>query len=437
MIELVGPLDGNFAWDGRQLYDEVAFHVGGPPLSTLRGAAASVHAGPAEAWRILRDPLGINKLFWAPCSDGRVALAARPRRLIDAGIPLEQVQAFPRGCVLDLTPSESRTEQLSILPEEWFSADRGPAPTIEATAEQIRSLLDGYLAALASAYPHARVFICLSGGLDSSGIATLARRHFPDLVGVSFDLKRRSSGPSEDRLAARRLAEDLRLPLLEATVTEDQLLEPIDTVLVEGVDWRDFNVHAALVNAALAAAIDEAVPTHDRRSPVIVLTGDLANEFLADYHEERYKDTTYYALPRLPTAALRTALVRGLDTCHREVGVFGAWRVAVVQPYAAAADAYLRLPADFLRRTDAKQHLCRMVFGQLLPDWVYARPKVRAQVGSAETGGGVLAACVDRGIDAAWLRRRFAKLHATDDQAALARFMRAGRYRTAIPLGGD
>jgi hypothetical protein len=57
-------------------------------------------------------------------------------------------------------------------------------------------------------------------------------------------------------------------------------------------------------------------------------------------------------------------------------------------------------------------------------------------VGSAETGGGVLAACVDRGIDAAWLKRRFAKLHETDDQAALARFMRAGRYRTAIPLGG-
>jgi asparagine synthetase B (glutamine-hydrolysing) len=385
----------------------------------------------------LRDPLGINKLFWARRPDGRVAMAARPRRLIDAGIPLEQMQAFPRGCVLDVTPGP-RTNHHSILPEEWFSTDHGRDPAIEVTAGQIRSLLDGYLAALASAHPHAPVFVCLSGGLDSSGVATLARQHFADLVAVSFDLERRARPASEDRVAAQRLARDLGMPLLEASVTEDQLLEHIDTVLLEGVDWRDFNVHAALVNAALAAAIDEALPTRDRRSPVIVLTGDLANEYLADYHEERYKGTTYYALPRLPIAALRRSLVRGLDTCNREVGVFAAWGLAVVQPYAAAADAYLRLPADFLGQPDSKQRLCRMVFGQLLPEWVYARTKVRAQVGSGETGGGVLALCVDRGIDAVWLRRRFAKLHVTDDQAALARFMRAGLYRTAIPFSaGD
>jgi hypothetical protein len=49
----------------------------------------------------------------------------------------------------------------------------------------------------------------------------------------------------------------------------------------------------------------------------------------------------------------------------------------------------------------------------------------------------VLAASVDAGIDAQWLARRFAELHGAPDPAVLRRFMRAGRYRTAIPRGDD
>jgi hypothetical protein len=142
---------------------------------------------------------------------------------------------------------------------------------------------------------------------------------------------------------------------------------------------------------------------------------------------------TYYELPRLPAAALRTSLVRGLDSCHREVGVFAAWGLSVVQPYAVAVDAYLALDSDFLGREERKQQLCREIFGDLLPEYVYSRPKVRAQAGSPELGGGVLAACVDRGYDAAWLRRRFASLHDVADPSTLDRFLRAGLYRTAVP----
>jgi asparagine synthetase B (glutamine-hydrolysing) len=239
-------------------------------------------------------------------------------------------------------------------------------------------------------------------------------------------------------VTARRLARDLDMPLLEVTVTEDELFEHLDAVLVEGVDWRDFNVHAALVNAALAAGIDDAVPARDPAAPVLVLTGDLANEFLVDYHPERYKGVSYYELPRLPAVALRSSLVRGLDTCHREIGVFATWGLSVVQPYAAAVDAYLALDGPFLGREERKQQLCREVFGDLLPEYVYARPKVRAQAGNPELGGGVLAACVDRGYDAAWLRRRFARLHDVADPSTLDRFIRAGRYRTAVPsLSGE
>jgi asparagine synthetase B (glutamine-hydrolysing) len=428
---VLGRLDENLAWDGSRLYQDADVRVGAPPPHELRGAAAWVRPGPG-GWRILRDPLGLNKLFWARGEGGGVDLAARARTLVDAGHPFEEIRAIPRGCVLDLIPGEPPPAPESVVPSGWFSAD-GPTLDVDKAGQEIRSNLDRYLAAVAAAHPAAPVFVCLSGGLDSSGITALAREHFPAAVAVSFDLTRPRGRVSQDRVMARRVARDLDLPLLEVTVTEDQLFEHLDTVLVEGIDWRDFNVHAALVNAALAAGMADTLPARDPASPVLVLTGDLANEFLVDYHPEHYRAVTYYELPRLPATALQASLVRGLDSCHREVGVFAAWGLTVVQPYAAAVDAYLALDSEFLGREERKQQLCREIFGDLLPEYVYARPKVRAQAGSPELGGGVLAACVDRGYDAAWLRRRFASLHDIADPSTLDRFLRAGRYRTAVP----
>lgn len=436
-VRIVGNLDPNFAWDGSRLFGDGDF---GPDCDVpyrLRGAATAAQPGDNGRWRLLRDPLGINKLFWARDPDGTIALAAQPRRLVEEGHPLERIQAIPRGTVIDLDPERPEPVEHSILPTDWSASPPAPDAGLEDGAGEIRSALDRYLAALAARCPSTRAFVCLSGGLDSTGIAALAREHFPDLTAMSFDLARPGGRPSEDRMTAERLSRDLGLPLLLATVSEEELFEHLDTVLVEGVDWRDFNVHAALVNAALAAAVDAACPADGCGAPPrLVLTGDLANEFLADYHPERYRGTTYYRLPRLRPDALRASLVRGLDSSHREVGVFAAWNLPVVQPYAVAADAYLRLPGDFLGQDDSKQQLCRAVFGDLVPEYVYSRKKTRAQVGDPETGGGVLAAAIDRGIDSGWLRRRFADLHDVADVRELDRFLRAGHYRTAVPLLG-
>lgn len=109
----------------------------------------------------------------------------------------------------------------------------------------------------------------------------------------------------------------------------------------------------------------------------------------------------------------------------------------MVQPYAVAVDAYLSLPAEFLARPDRKEHLCRAVFGARLPAFVLERPKARAQTGG-DRAGGVLGTCLDHGIDAVWLKRRFAELHDVQDLRAVDRFIRAGCYRSAAPaLAGE
>ena len=419
MFRLVDELDPNFGWaNGRVLTTPPDRYA--PLESEPRGAYACVAQGPTGV-QIVRDTLGINKLFWAQRPDGEMLFASRPRHLVEAGCSFEAVWAVPPATAVQADPARSMPRAAESEP---------PSSPIAAIAARIRSELDRYFAALARELGDTPVYVCLSGGLDSTGIAVVARHHLSGLRAVSFDLEWGGGASSGDRITAARLAADLGLPLTRVTVSADDLLGLVDTVLTEGIDWRDFNVHAGLVNAALARGIAQ-LHVADAARPV-ALTGDIANELLADYNAEQIGGRTYYALPRVPLPRLRAALVRGLEASHREVGPFRAWGVRAVQPYAVVADYYMALPESFLRLADRKPRLCRMVFGDEIPAYVYDRPKTRAQVGGRDDGG-VLGLCLARGIDGQALRARFAALHGITDFTLLSRFICGGRYRAALP----
>jgi len=426
-VTMLGAPDPVLGWNGARTYVTEDVAAGAPPPAWLEGAAAAVQPLGGGAARIFRDRLGLGKLFWVRDGEGALVLAARPAHLVRAGHAFEDIMALPRGIIIALDGRGRLVSEATIIPL-WPGQAVGAS--LAETGLQIRRALDAYVAAVATAYPGRRAYLCLSGGLDSSTVAVVARRHFPALIAVSFDLAGPGRRESEDRIAARQLASDLGISMIEATVSVEKLLSYLDLVLVAGIDWRDFNVHCALVNAALGDAIAQDCENDD--APPLVITGDLPNELLVDYHAETYKGAIYYELPRLDPAGLRRILVHGLDTCHREVGVFSAFGLTVVQPYAACVDLYLSLPADFLRLKDRKNRLVKKIVGSQLPDYIYRRPKVRAQIGDTRDGG-TLAACIDNGIDGAWLRRRFASLHEVGEEQALDRFIRAGRYRASIP----
>lgn len=427
-VTMLGSADPVLAWDGARAYTGANVAAGMPPPVQIEGAAAAAQSLPGGGLRLFRDRLGLGKLFWARGFDGGLDVAARPAELVRAGHGFDTVMAVPRGRMVEFDGSGRLLAEHGLAPA---ATGLSQGSSLGEAGAEIRRTLDSYLAAVAGAHPGRPVYLCLSGGLDSSTVAVVARRHFPALTAVSFDLAGSGDRDSADRVAARRLAADLGMPLMEATVAVDELLSYLDLVLVEGIDWRDFNVHCGLVNAALGDAIARHAEA-DGADPPLVITGDLPNEFLVDYHAETYHGATYYALPRLDPVRQRAILVNGLDTCHREVGVFGAFGLVTVQPYAACAEIYMSLPAEFLMLDDRKDRLAMEIVGRELPDYIYSRPKVRAQIGDAE-GGGTLAACIDNGIDAAWLRRRFADLHDVDEDSALDRFIRAGRFRAAMP----
>lgn len=415
-LKTVGPLAPSFAWDGARLRDPST----SPAASEgrLRGAFATARDTGANRL-IVRDPLGLNKLFYAQRGD-KVLLAGRPAALRAQEVGLDECRAFPPNTI-------ARWADGTVTVELLWSPETSSA--VDTAEDALGAALRRYITAVLAARPGPAV-VCLSGGLDSAIVAAAVRERRPDAVAVTFDLNGRD-GRSEDFRTAIEVARALELEALPALHAIPDVLALVERVLVAGADWRDFNVHAGLVNAALATTIRQEFG--GEASHATVFTGDLANEFVADYEPEHYRGQIYYRLPRLGNEALRTVLVAGLQSAHREIGIFDDFGLVVVQPYAAVAPELLQLPARDLRPGHAKRSVYRRCFGDLLPAPARRARKVRAQIGG-QGQGGVLGACVDAGMDQPYLERRFAALHHCD-VATVRRFIRAGRHRTGIPGG--
>ena len=69
------------------------------------------------------------------------------------------------------------------------------------------------------------LYVALSGGLDSTAIAVLARQLLGPFTAVTFAVSDEPSRPASDDLAfAHRVAQDLGVPLVEVRVTADDLM---------------------------------------------------------------------------------------------------------------------------------------------------------------------------------------------------------------------
>lgn len=428
----------DFVWtDGRLVRsaDEVDFLASPDPVALahrLWGQFA-LHQAVGSEHVLVRDRLGVNKLFFAIDEHGDVVSSSFWIDLVRHH-PASAIWSVPSGRILRLDPDRRRFE-LTKYAALAYSEAPDTAPGAEDTT-RIRRALDETFDRIRAAVAGRPLYVTVSGGLDSTTIAALARRHLGELTAVTFAIHDGDDGPShptEDLRYATRVAADLGVPLLVVNATADELVSLIDVALCYGQDWRDFNVHCALVNAALGRAIAIHAMRHGQTRPVL-LTGDAMNELVADYSPVSYRGRDYYPLPRMPAGQLRRFLVQGLDAGDREIGVFAHYGLDAIQPYTLCADAYAALPGGCLDRVEAKQRLVRDVMGDAIPSYVYERPKVRAQIGGAGEVRGTLAALVDRGIDSSWLEQRFCELFDLEPPQ-LRRAVRAGLYRfpTAYP----
>lgn len=420
----------NFYWAGDHFRPPVKPDPGPAGVATLKGLRGQFALTVAADDRVMliRDPLGINKLFFAIHHSGRVVVANYLIDLAERGVPCEAVYSVPAGHVVaidlgrrSLLRSRYFTPQLHLARAEFSLEEVGAA---------IRQHLEAWFTRLADQFQSRKVFVSLSGGLDSGVIAALATRHFDRITAYTYAYTQNGRELSDDATHARRLAESLDIPLRLVPASAEDVLDAVPDALVYGQDWRDFNVHCAIVNVLLGRAMAQDVADAGDGHPPLVLTGDLMNEFVGDYAPVIYRGREYYPLPKVDPSSLRRALIRGLDAGDREVGIFGRHGLDVIQPYGLLAEILLEIPARLLSREDSKQNLTRAVAGDLLPAWMFARTKVRAQIGTRRVRAGILPVLLERGRDAAWLRQAFRHALGIRDDAFLDGFVRLGVYRS-------
>jgi asparagine synthetase B (glutamine-hydrolysing) len=418
----------NFYWDGDTFRPTLPTDLAPAGRDELVRALARIDGQFAIARQdgprtlLARGKRGVNKLFFAIRSDGTVVTGNYVIDLIRQGVPFAAIYSVPSG-------------HFTIIDAERQSLDtvRYHEPAIRpqlGSPARIRDALETWFGRMARDLGDREVRLCLSGGIDSSLIGIMACLHFDKVTAYTYgyvdDVY--ENAESDDVVHARRMAQHLSIPLHFVPATRDDILGCIDDALVYGQDWRDFNVHCAIVNLLLARAM----AAHGGTS--LLMTGDQMNEIVADYTPVEYGGQQYYRLPKLSPDALRLALMAGLDSGDREVGVFHHHGLAAMQPYGLVVDEYCGVPSLELARAGGKQALVDKIAGDLLPTFIRDRRKVRAQIGMADRPTGILPLLIDSGHDAAWLKTAWRERFGVDDIRRQNLFIRDGIYKWAKAL---
>ena len=382
----------------------------------------------------VRDPIGCNKLFFGELPDGRVAAANRITNLFDRGITLDCISSCPAGQAIQVVGNHTETVAKTVLSDITESRDFDPSQFQHSVRERLSMIFES----LRNEFPRARFVVCLSGGLDSSVVAYFAKQFldpvrticfsFLDDLGAAANWDSNNptalSGASEDFYAAANVANAIGLSLDPVFRTREDVSAAIPKAVGLCQDWRDFNVHCAIVNVFLAEGLSEMYGDQE----VVVLTGDLMNEYVCDYKEEIVDGQVYYPQPRLRPGQYRRFLVRGLDAGDREIGVFNHFGLIGCQPFAGVGDLFMKVPNRILENDNCKEYLN----GALLPADVreVVNPrKTRAQVGGLDMG--TLGVCHALNFGSAEFLRIWSQEFPGEKISSVEDLISVGRYRTA------
>jgi len=393
--------------------------ISGTVRTPVLGQFSLVHED-SESFFLIRDRLGLNKLFYHIDHKARVVTVGHYLRdVVQETGDYNSVKSIPAGHFLKIDK-----EKLSgALICYWDFSRLQANPDFELGEFQQRAdkSLTALFQRIDEQFRGRRVFVCLSGGLDSSLIASYANRHLSNVTAVTFSYERLS----DDYLAGEKFAAQIGMDFLPVVIEREMDETTLRQVVVTGQDWRDFNVHCAWVNYQIAKHLAETVNGED----AVVLTGDLMNEYVCDYTSVDYAGSTYYALPRIPQEKLRRFLVYGLDSGDRELGVFFDFGFTVIQPYSILAEEYLSVPAAMLAESNFKDQLNLPLLEGLGVKFYEPKNKTRAQVGSSD--GGTLGLFHDSGISQKDIESVWAStfLSMTKD-SVLEPLIRSGRYRS-------
>jgi hypothetical protein len=361
----------------------------------------------ASTYEAIRDPLGISKLFYTETGKGELIFSEKFTDLFQYKSKIYSVPAGKhvrigtggiRELIQDIRPGEAINKKLRVDSLQNANAD--------AEGQLFQKKLTDRLNIVFSLIRNLenagwKIFVALSGGLDSSIIANAAVIHLAGPIACTLDL-----GRSEDAEKSSLIAQHLGIKHLVFDTSDNEIIKTVSNAPLLCQDFRDFNVHCAALNLLLARNIRSWTDSNypEAGNKIIVLTGDLMNEYTCDYLEETIDDKVYYKLPRVGKKDLQRYLIRGLDTSDRELSPFRHYGLTCIQPYAIVFDLYANLSESILETKDSKKLLNSFLVPKEVSDLI-PKAKLRAQVGGKESMG-ILGLCHKLGFNDRYFREK-------------------------------
>ncbi len=303
---------------------------------------------------VARDPAGVKPLYWARGS-GRLYVASEIKALSHLGLAIHEV---PPGHCGSASPNDDAALHPYI---DLLRLGEGESMLMDAD-EAISVLRSTYLTAVERRVDtDLPVGVILSGGLDSSLVATQVARLHPECVAFTV-----GAPGSEDLEYARRLAADLGI---RHVVREIQPRSIGRSEVKEALRVSEATEYGDAINAVVSMEVFEAVHGEGIK---VVLTGDGSDELFGGY--DMYRDVDAAAARRLFLHKIgqlsRTELQRVDRTSMGQ-------SVEARVPYLDLDMLLLsmRIPLSLKVRDGYEKWILREAFKDELPEYILARHK--------------------------------------------------------------
>jgi len=299
---------------------------------------------------LARDPVGLRPLFYG-YKDGAFYFASELKAL--QGLCAE---------VTELPPGHIYTQQQGLQP---FKSSPYPVPGFDSPEEAARLLADLLRSAVEMRLKDGNVGgALLSGGLDSSVVAYLAREFQPGLktftVGIGIS-------DSEDLRRAREVAQYLGTEHYDYIYREEEIEEVLPEVIYHLESFDEDCVYGAVANyfaARLAAQHTGGV-----------LCGEGADEFLGGYHVLK-KARSEAEFLQLSQDLITNAYHTGLQRLDRMMAAHSLdFRPPFVDGRVIALCAKIPPAWKVHGKKKVEKWILRKAFAGLLPDNISSRVK--------------------------------------------------------------
>ena len=293
-----------------------------------------------------RDPLGIVPLYYGRRSDGSLCFASEVKSL--AAITSD-INEFPAGCRYDGDSFERYFElrQKPVLNE-------GP--------EGLAAELYRRLEAAVQTQIHSDEAACfLSGGLDSSLLAALVRRHVKKLWTFAAGMPH-----APDLAYARMVADFIGSEHHEIIVGQEDILQALPEIIVHLESFDAPLVRSSVMHYVAAKQIS--------RYAQETFSGEGADELFAGYAylknlpRERLASELIAITKRMSGNALQR-----VDRCGRAFGL--DTHICFLDP--AVVDLALQIPVELKLRDGVEKWILREAARDLLPRPILERGKVK------------------------------------------------------------